>query len=745
MAGSETLGASFSIDVTALKAGLAQANRMIRESESEFKAAAAGMDDWSKSQEGLEARIKHLNKAQDLQTKKVEALKKQYEEAGYASDDMSAEAVKLRTEINREQEALNKTEKELREQTDALEEYRKIAKRLGETVDEVAERMGDLKEEAEDSGDGFTIAGGAVAGFIANGLTALVGACKNAISSVLGLAESTREYRNEMAKLETSFESANLSTEAAGKTFEELYSILGDEGAAVEASQQLAKIAKNEKDLEKYTRILTGVMGEYGTSIPTEGLAEGIAATANMGTVQGVLADALEWQGVNLDNFNEQLATMTSEEERASFIQETLTGLYGKSADKFKEKNASVIEANKAQAEHNETLAKFGEISEPIMTKVQQGFGKILEKVLELVQGVDFDALGEAIDGAFDWLVDTGIPAVLDFGSWVLDNIPTIATVIGGLTAAMVAHKVALLAATAASKGMTLAQYAMTAAQNLLNASFLANPIGLIILAITALVAAFVYLWKNCDSFRQFWIDLWEGIKKAAGAVADWFVKAWGDTVEWFSGAVDSIGTFFSDMWSGLKQGAADAWNGIKSVFSKVGSFFSNTFSNAWSAVKKVFSAGGKIFDGIKDGIVKAFKTVVNAIIRGINKVVKLPFEGLNKILDKISGVSIAGINPFSWLTWRATIPKIPELAKGGVVRGATHAIIGEDGAEAVVPLERNIQWIKAVAEELAKTQPNGVVVNQTNNYAQAHSRLELYKSKQATVAAVRLAMGGAK
>ena len=70
----ENLGASFSIDVTNLKAGLAQANRLIRESESEFKAAAAGMDDWSGSQEGLEARIKSLNSITDVQKKKVGSL-----------------------------------------------------------------------------------------------------------------------------------------------------------------------------------------------------------------------------------------------------------------------------------------------------------------------------------------------------------------------------------------------------------------------------------------------------------------------------------------------------------------------------------------------------------------------------------------------------------------------------------------------------------------------------------------------
>ena len=208
----ERLGASFSIDTTALKAGLQQANRLIRESESEFKAAAAGMDDWTESQEGLEARINHLNTASDLQRKKIEALKEQYRQAGYASDDMSAAAVKLRTDINKEQEALNKTEKELKQQNKALEE-------LGDKSNDASKDLKKLGDEAKKSGDGFTVAKGAISGFIANGLTNLVGACKSAISSIAGLAGSTREYRTEMAKLDSAFKSSGLTAKTAEKSY----------------------------------------------------------------------------------------------------------------------------------------------------------------------------------------------------------------------------------------------------------------------------------------------------------------------------------------------------------------------------------------------------------------------------------------------------------------------------------------------------------------------------------------------
>ena len=264
----------------------------------------------------------------------------------------------------------------------------------------------------------------------------------------------------------------------------------------------------------------------------------------------------------------------------------------------------------------------------------------------------------------------------------------------------------------------------------------LANPISLIILAITALVAAFVYLWKNCESFRNFWVNLWDGIKNKAKAVGDWFVQTF-----------SAIGKFFSDTWANLGAGAKNAWQGIQNTFSNVAQFFGDTFRKAWQKVKDVFSTGGKIFDGIKDGIVKAFTTVVNAIIRGINKVVKIPFNGLNGILDKLSGVEIAKIKPFSWLTWRATVPQIPELATGTVVTKATQAVIGEDGAEAVMPLEKHTGWIKVLAKDIAAEMGhgNGVTVYQTNNYKQAYtSPIEKYKSKQQLYATARLIKAGA-
>jgi hypothetical protein len=168
------------------------------------------------------------------------------------------------------------------------------------------------------------------------------------------------------------------------------------------------------------------------------------------------------------------------------------------------------------------------------------------------------------------------------------------------------------------------------------------------------------------------------------------FEGAWEGIKEVFS--LDKIGEFF-----------ASVWQGIKNAFGSVADWFKNIFSRAWQAVKNVFSTGGKIFDGIKDGIVNAFKAVVNGIIKGINKVIAMPFKGINKVLNTIQNVEIVGIRPFDWLTWRAPVPQIPLLYRGGVLKKGQVGLLEGNGAEAVVPLENNHKWISKVAQDMAK------------------------------------------
>lgn len=236
----------------------------------------------------------------------------------------------------------------------------------------------------------------------------------------------------------------------------------------------------------------------------------------------------------------------------------------------------------------------------------------------------------------------------------------------------------------------------------------------------------------------NFFSDLWQSIKDIAQSVGDWFVQAWTDIKDffvniwniikekasntwegiknvfsvvgnWFHDKVISpVADFFSGMWNKLKNGAKDAWDGIKNVFSTVAQFFGDIFSKAWKKVKDVFSTGGKIFDGIKDGIVNAFKAIVNAIISGINRVVAIPFDGINWALNKIRNVSIFGLKPFDWI-YTISVPQIPRLAKGGITNGATLAEIGEAGREMVLPLESNTQWMDLLADKINQRQGRSI------------------------------------
>ena len=153
-------------------------------------------------------------------------------------------------------------------------------------------------------------------------------------------------------------------------------------------------------------------------------------------------------------------------------------------------------------------------------------------------------------------------------------------------------------------------------------------------------------------------------------AVKDFIVNVW-------NGIVNTISNVWNTIVTKVKEGVSGAWNAITSVFGNIAGWFHDKFSQAWQAVKNVFSAGGRIFDGIKEGILSGLKSIVNAIIGGINKVISVPFNGLNSALRAIKSVDIMGLRPFSWIS-TVSVPQIPKLAKGGVLTEPTAVLAGE-------------------------------------------------------------------
>jgi len=214
------------------------------------------------------------------------------------------------------------------------------------------------------------------------------------------------------------------------------------------------------------------------------------------------------------------------------------------------------------------------------------------------------------------------------------------------------------------------------------------------------LVVAFIYLWNNVDGFKQFWLDAWDVIKKAASVAKEWVVNAWNNIGEWFSekfskikqagkDATDKVKKYFSDAWDAIKKiwdfvkpyfelcwnnvknifkvvkailsgNFGDAWNaikaiwqnyqtffsgiwsGIKNIFGSVGSWFGNIFQSAWNKIKNAFSGWGSFFSGLWSNVKNKFGDIGTKIGEAMGGAVK---KAMNSALGKIETAINKGID----------------------------------------------------------------------------------------------------
>ena len=218
--------------------------------------------------------------------------------------------------------------------------------------------------------------------------TAMVGGAVAGVGALSSVAESTREYRTEMGKLDTAFTTNKFSAADAKQTYSDLYAVVGDSGQATEAANHLSLLCNSTKDLQSWTEICTGVYGQFGDSLPIEGLTEAANETAKVGQVTGPLADALNWMGVSEDEFNEKLAKCSSEQERQQLITSTLTSLYSDASAQYKETNGDVMESNRAHQQLSDTMAQIGAVAEPVLNSIIGLGGKLLEQLSPLIESV---------------------------------------------------------------------------------------------------------------------------------------------------------------------------------------------------------------------------------------------------------------------------------------------------------------------------------------------------------------------
>ena len=901
MAKDENYTAKFRIDVSDLKKGIEEANKQIKLANAEFKNATAGMDDWSKSADGLSAKIKQQQSIVEAEKQKLELLKEQLTRVQQAQEngqkiiddlnDKYNEAVKLYGENSDE---AKKYAKQLDDAEKAQERNAKAADDLAlkilnqdtnvknaeaqigkfeSALDGLEKEEGEAEKSTDDLNESFkdsdgsldafgvalgNLASGAVTAII-NKLGELAGAVKDAYlefdsgrDAVVKATGATGEAADELAKsmtnvsrkvkgdfatigsavgeVNTRFGYTGEELENTTEQFMKFAEITGMD--ATKAVQTVSKAMNNAGiDSSKYSEVLDEIaIAAQASGISAEKLTENLTKygsqtrAAGLNTKESIALFAqFEKSGVNAEMALGGLKTAVktwSDEGKNSRIefQRTIQDIKDspnvleatqKAIDVFGSKAGTELAdaIHSGRFEYSEFLdivkGSEGTVS-ATYDETQSGFDKAALAVqnmkttaAELADGL-LQKYAPQIEAAIQKvtdLIDEYAPKVEDGIDWMTEHLPEIEAGIVGIGVAFATWKVAglITAITTALAGMSAAEVVAAAKTWLLNTALLANPIGLVVAAIAALVAAFVVLWNKSDKFREFWINLWDKIKTSAAVVIEFIKiafsetwdkikKVWNVAAKYFEGVwkaiklvfsvvksvltgnfsdawngikaiwsivsgwfndnvVKPVQDFFSNMWSNVKKGASDAWNGITETFAHVADWFHEKFSNAWQRVKDVFSTGGQIFDGIKEGITNAFKSVVNAIIRGINKIIAIPFNKINDVLGTLRDFEFLGKKWFEGIISTFEVPSIPELARGGILKKGQVGLLEGNGAEAVVPLEKNTQGLQKIAALLASNMGavnpagagggiGGTTYNfvQNNNSPKALSRYEIYR-----------------
>ena len=350
------------------------------------------LKDVSAYQKQQNAVAKSRDRVNELQAEH-ERLTREIEEAGQATPELTRKLQANERALQKAQEATSREEERLQELSETLREAGIDTDNLGRDTEELRrnyerleqsqKKIQEITEKQNKNNEAISKTKGQIAGTIGT-VTALAG-------SFFALDAATEEYRNNQAKLNTAFQAAGLSTDAAKQAYAGFYKILGDDDTATEASQLLAKLARSEADVSKWTDIAAGVYGTFGDSLPIEGLIESANETARTGTITGSFADAINWAskegetfGVTLkentkaneewnkaveacesaeDYFNLALQSCGSEAERNQLIMDTLQGTYQDATNAFKENNKQIIQNRQAQVVWNDILGKTGQIA----------------------------------------------------------------------------------------------------------------------------------------------------------------------------------------------------------------------------------------------------------------------------------------------------------------------------------------------------------------------------------------------
>lgn len=621
--------------------------------------------------------------------------------------------------------------------------------KLKSGVQDAKKEVGNFKQQVQEASKNVDVNFKKVGEGIKNAAKKMAVGVASAGTALLALGASTKDYRAEQAKLNSAFETAGASADTAKQVYNDLYRVLGESDVSIEAANHLAQLTTSQKDLSEWTTICQGVYATFGDSLPIEGLTEAANETAKTASVTGSLADALNWAGISEDDFNAQLAACNSEAEREQLIRETLIGTYNEAAAAYEKNAAEVLKQNEAQAKLQDSLAKLGAVVAPVVTTFTQFATEALAVVVPYIQQLAEQygpQLKEVLQGIGEF--------IKPIGEFLMAHLPTIATIAGiimGIAAAYQVVSAALTVYNTIKAAYTAVTTIATAAQTAFAAANIAAlaPILAVVAAIAAVIAIIVLCVKH-----------WDKIKEAVG-------KAWDFIKEKTKAAVDAVVNFFTGMKDSILNKVEEIKTNVKEKFEAIKNAISEKVQSAKEAVvnkfneiktgisEKIQSAKTAAVEGFSNmkssviekvtGIVSGVKTKFGEIKSGITEKIEGARDAVKNAIEKIKGFfnfkwelpkiklphfSISGkfsLNPpqipkfsVSWYKLGGVFDKATLFPYGGSIGG-----LGEDGAEAVVPLEKNTQWLDRIAEKLASKQGSTPIILQVDGKTFAKTSID--------------------